>query len=114
MDRDNVHLASLHCALCKKYEGHLQSFKSFNAAWITGSTNQKVSNVLDHAGSEVHKAAMSRKRAESANARGESRIGCVVFAYRLRSVDSRSYHASKNGADIRCVLHDGKGGHSVC
>ena len=63
MDRDNIHVASLHCALCNKYEGHLQSLKSFNAAWITGSTNQKVSNVVDHAGSEVHKAAMSRKRA---------------------------------------------------
>ena len=72
------------------------------------STNQKVSNVLDHAGSEVHKAAMSRKRAESAKARGESAVP------RLGSVDSRSYHASKNGADIRCVLHDGKGEHSVC
>ena len=60
--------------------------------------------------SEVHKAAMSRKRAESAKARGESAvlspIGCAV--------DSRSYHASKNGADIRCVLHDGKGEHSIC
>ena len=83
MDRDNIHVASLHCDLCKKYEGHLQSLKSFNAAWITGSTNQKVSNVVDHAGSEVHKAAMSRKRAESAKARGESAvltspIGCAL------------------------------------
>ena len=45
----------------------------------------KVSNVLDHAGSEVHKAAaMSRKRAESAKARGESAvlsspIGCALL-----------------------------------
>ena len=113
MDRDNVHLASLHCALCKKYEGHLQSFKSFNAAWITGSTNQKVSNVLEHAGSEVH--AQSRDVAKEGGVRESTwRVGCVVFAYRLRSVDSRSYHASKNGADIRCVLHDGTGGYSVC
>ena len=45
MDRDNVHLASLLCALCKKYEGHLQSFnfKSFNAAWITGSRRPAMS-----------------------------------------------------------------------
>ena len=62
----------LNCALCKKYEGHLQSLKNFNTAWITGSTNQKVSSILDNEGSGVHKAALARKRAEAARARGES------------------------------------------
>ena len=61
-----VHVASLHCALCKNYEGYLQSLKNFNAAWITGSNNQNFSNILDHAGSGVHKAALVRKRAEAA------------------------------------------------
>ena len=80
MERDTVHVTSLHCALCKKYEGHLQSLKNFNAAWIT---NQKVSNILDHAGSGVHKSALVRKRAEAARARGESvvqssPIGCAL------------------------------------
>ena len=83
MERDTVHVASLHCALCKKYEGHLQSLKNFNAAWITESTNQKVSNILDHAGSGVQKAALARKRAEAARACGESvvqssPIGCAL------------------------------------
>ena len=47
--------------------------------------SMKVSNVLDHAVGEVHKAAaMSRKRAESAKARGESPvlsspIGCALL-----------------------------------
>ena len=72
MERDIVHVASLHCALCKNYEGYLQSLKNFNAAWITGSNNQKVSNILDHAGSGVHKSALVRKRAEAARARGET------------------------------------------
>ena len=83
MERDTVHIASLHCALYKKYEGHLQSLKNFNAAWITRSTNQKVSNILDRAGSGVHKAALARKRAEASRAHGESvvqssPIGCAV------------------------------------
>ena len=78
-----VHVASLHCALCKKYEGYLQSLKNFNAAWITGSNKQKVSNILDHAGSGVHKSALVRKRAEAARARGESVVqsspnGCAL------------------------------------
>ena len=88
MDRDNIHVASLHCALCKKYEGHLQSLKSFNAAWITGSTNQKVSNVVDHARSEVHKDAMSRKRAKSAKARGESAVLTSPIGCALSTLDS--------------------------
>ena len=64
MERDTVHFASLNCALCKKYEGHLQSLKNFNAAWIIESTNHKVSNILDNDGSGMHKAMLARKRAE--------------------------------------------------
>ena len=83
MERDTAHFVSLNCALCKKYEFHLQSLKNFNAAWITGSTNQKVSSILDNDGSGVHKAALARKRAEAARAHGElvmqsSPIGCAL------------------------------------
>ena len=34
----------------------------FLRAWIVGSTNHKVSNVIDHATSEVHKVAMTHMR----------------------------------------------------
>ena len=83
MERDTAHFVSLNCALCKKYEGHLQSLKNLNTAWITGSTNQKVSSILDNEGSGVHKAALARKRAEAARAHGElvmqsSPIGCAL------------------------------------
>ena len=79
-----MHVASLHCTICRKYEDHLQSLKSFNAAWITGSTNQKVSNVLDHTETE---AAMSRKRAESAKACGESVVLSSPIGYSLSTLD---------------------------
>ena len=48
------------------------SLMNCNATWITGSSNQKVSNILDLAGSEVHKATLVRKKAEATRACGES------------------------------------------
>ena len=87
MERDTVHFVRF---VRIKYEGHLQSLKNFNAAWITGSTNQKVSSILDNDGSGVHKAALARKRAEAARARGESvmqssPIGCALSTLDLPS-----------------------------
>ena len=40
--------------------------------WMSGSMNQKVSNIVDHATSDVRKVAMERKRAESVKASGGS------------------------------------------
>ena len=37
------------------YEDSLQSLKSFSRAWIVGSTNHKISNVIDHATNEVQR-----------------------------------------------------------
>ena len=34
--------------------------KNFSGAWMTWSTNLKVSNVLEHDSSEVHKVAMTQ------------------------------------------------------
>ena len=54
---------SLWCSVCKEYEQRICSMKNYSDAWITGSQNQRTSNLLDHARSEQHKAAMSRHRA---------------------------------------------------
>lgn len=72
LDRDKAHVVSLSCAVCTKYESYVSSLKNFSKAWISGSTNLKVSNLIDHATSEVHKVAMGRMRAEHAKDRGES------------------------------------------
>lgn len=42
LDCDNLHVASLHCTICRKYKGHFQSLKSFNTVCITGSTTRRV------------------------------------------------------------------------
>ena len=55
LDQDQVHVSSLFCTVCKKYERNVSSMKSFSPAWIEGSSNLRLSNMLDHAQSEVHK-----------------------------------------------------------
>ena len=62
----------LYCDVCRKYEERMQSMKNYTNTWVTGSTNQKVSNLTAHATSDTHKAAMIRLRVESAKAKGES------------------------------------------
>ena len=49
LEQDKMHVATLSCGACKKYECSVQSLKNFSRAWITGSFNQKVNNVIDHA-----------------------------------------------------------------
>ena len=59
---------TLWCHSCRKYERHITGMKNFSRAWIEGSTNQKTSNVVDHAKSEQHVTAMARMYADSAKA----------------------------------------------
>ena len=74
LESDKVHVSTLFCAICKKYEQKICSMKNFSKSWITGSVNLKLSNMLDHAKSDVHKAAMSKSRADSAKEKGESTV----------------------------------------
>ena len=68
----------------------MESLKNFSRACITGSTNQKVSNVLDHATSEVHKVAMARMRADATKARGESAILTTAIGRSMCGMDSQT------------------------
>ena len=45
--------------------------KNYSRAWVTGSTNQRTSNVLDLVASDQHKAAMSHLRTAQAKASNE-------------------------------------------
>jgi len=88
LDRDKRHVSSLYCTVCRKYEDSLQSLKSFSRAWIVGSTNHKVSNVIDHATSEVHKVAMTRMRADAMKASGESPALLSMIGRCLSTLDT--------------------------
>ena len=52
-------VSKLFCAVCQRYEGKICGMKHFSRAWITGSSNQKTSNIVDHAKSDQHKATMA-------------------------------------------------------
>ena len=67
LDRlDKSLVSALWCEVCHKYEKRIDSKKNFSRVWIDGSTNQKTSNVMDHASSELHKTAMALLRHEQA------------------------------------------------
>ena len=62
---DKTVVEVLWCEACRKYEDRITSMKNFSKAWISGSSNQKTSNIVDHATSEQHRAAMIRVRADA-------------------------------------------------
>ena len=91
---------SLSTALYGKYEANIRSLKNFRRDWIVGSTNQRTSNLIDHATSDVHKAAMAKLKVERLRVSNcQSRSGVFV-------IDGRR-NAREDGEEVRCVLHDG-------
>ena len=66
-DKQQRYVKSLWCETCRQFQDdRIHGTKNFSAAWITGSTNQKLSNVLNHACSNQHKLSMSLLRVEQA------------------------------------------------
>ena len=72
--RDKLHVEILYCEVYRKYEARLCSLRNFSNSWIKGPANLKLSNMLDHARSDVHLAAMSKLRADMAKESGESTL----------------------------------------
>ena len=66
--------------------------------WISGSTNQKVSNVVDHATSDIHKVVMERKRAESVKASSGSVALSSATGRCLSTMDGTT--RAKDGAEV--------------
>ena len=83
-------VSKLFCLVCQKYEDRIQSVKHFLAAWITGSANQKTSNIIDHAKSEQHKQAMSRLRTDQARASIESITSYSTITRCLSVIDEQT------------------------
>ena len=63
---DNVLVEKLWCHACRKYESSITGMKNFSSAWIKGSTNQKMSNVVDHATCEQQTTAMTQMQVDKA------------------------------------------------
>ena len=65
---DRMLVSSLWCQVCRDYENRIVGRRNFSQAWITGSSNQRTSNVTDHAKSEQHETAMSLMKTAQAKA----------------------------------------------
>ena len=71
-DRSDSSLVStLWCDVCRQYEAKITGMRNFSLAWITGSTNHKTSNILDHAKSEKHARSMACMRTACAKAQNK-------------------------------------------
>ena len=81
------YVESLWCETCRQFQDKIRGTKNFSAAWITGSTNQKLSNVLDHTYGDQHKLSMSLLRVEQAKATNCPATAYVPIAQSLLSID---------------------------
>ena len=65
-NQDKALVKVLRCSACTKFDSSIRGMNNYPSAWITGSTNNRASNVTDHATSEQHKIAMFHLRTERA------------------------------------------------
>ena len=71
-----------------------------------GSTNQRTSNLIDHATSDAHKAVMAMLKVERSRVRGESAATSTMIRHFF--VINGRRNAREDGEEVQRVLHDGK------
>ena len=101
---DKTVVEVLWCEACRKYEDRITSMKNFSKAWISGSSNQKTSNIVDHATSEQHRAAMIRVRADAARASNQPLTSYSPIARSLLVMDEAVQGHMKKKFDICYVM----------
>lgn len=94
-------VSKLFCCVCQRYEDKIHGMKHFSPAWVTGSDNQKTSNMVDNVKSEQHKAAMMQLRIEQARSQIKPITSYFAIARCLYAMDS------KTSKKIQNMLHDG-------
>ena len=104
LDAKGKHVVSLYCAMCRKYEANLRSLKNFRRDWIDGSTNQRTSNLMDHATSDVHKASMAKLKVERSRAMGESAATSSTIGRLLSSMDDETRGRMAKKFDVCFVM----------
>ena len=97
-------MAQLWCQACRNHERSITGIKNFSRSWIVGSTNQKTSNLVDHAKSEQHRAAMSRMYAESAKASKLPVTSYSPIARSLLTIDEGTQERLRKKFDICYVV----------
>ena len=95
---------TLWCDVCRTYQAKIQYNRNFSAVWVTGLTNHKSSNVVDHGKSEQHIACMAYMRADSAKARDEPVESYAPIARSLLRMDDSEKEKLKRKFEICYVL----------
>lgn len=78
--------------------------KHFSASWITGSSNHRSSNIVDHAQSEQHKAAMLKLRRDQAKSSNKSITSYSPIARSLLGMDDAVKDRMRKKFDICYVM----------
>ena len=86
--------------MCKRFEQHIQSQRNFSTRWITGSSNKKLSNVINHAKSDAHKAAMSRLRSKQVRQSGSSVVLSSKIGQSLLNLDETTRQQMRKKFDV--------------
>ena len=87
---DKSVVSTLWCEVCRQYENKICSFKNFSKSWIEGSGNHRTSNVVDHATSGQHSAAMNFLRIDQAKERREPLAAVAPIVNSLLKLDDAS------------------------
>ena len=79
-------------------------YEKFSRAWISGTTNKKTSDVIDHATSEQYRSAMSRMLAEAAKASSLPITSYSPIARSLLVMDDTTRDRMRKKFDICYVI----------
>lgn len=93
-------MTKLWCEMCWKHEAWICGQKNLSKAWIKGTTNLRTSNVLDHANSSQHKAAMTHYKRDQAKAHNEPVASYAWIASSQMNMDATNKDRTKRKFDM--------------
>jgi len=91
----------LWCEVCRSYERKICCQKNFSKMWINGSGNHRTSNVIDHATSSQHKAAMKFDQAKKSQ---QLLAAAAPIVGSLMKLDALSHERLCRKFDISFVM----------
>ena len=101
---DRLLVSTLWCKVCRDYETKIAGMRNYSCAWIEGSCNHRTSNIVDHAKSDQHKAAMNNMHKAMAKARNEPVCSYSAVAKALLTIDDAEKSRLMKKSDICYVL----------
>ena len=99
-ESDHSQVATLWCNICRKNEDRMRGMRNFSSIWVSGSTNHKTSNIVDHATSDQHTASLAHQQATSAKTEGKPVESYAPIAHSLLVMDGRERRRMKQRFEI--------------